>query len=63
MEELEITISDAGEVSIEAKGFVGEACEAVTKDLEGALGSVVDRRRKSEYYQQASQDQRLYQGG
>lgn len=49
---IEVTISPDGEVTIEAKGYVGSSCEAATKELEQELGlQNAKRRKKAEYFQ------------
>ena len=50
-----IDIGLDGEVSIEALGFSGPACEAATKAIEEALGQVTDRTKKAEYYASTTQ--------
>jgi hypothetical protein len=52
------TIDEDGEVTLEVKGATGSECEAMTEDIEKALGKTTDRKRKREYYQQKqSRDQ------
>lgn len=48
--DLEINISDSGEVEITVKGVAGTSCTEITKDLEDMLGIVTDRGKTSEYY-------------
>jgi hypothetical protein len=50
MKSIEITVSATGEVSIEATGFKGNACEKATKAIEAALGTVAARKKKPEYH-------------
>jgi Protein of unknown function (DUF2997) len=52
---IRVVISPEGEVSIEAIGFQGDACEKATRQLEEALGTVETRRHKPEYHQRQSQ--------
>jgi hypothetical protein len=55
---IEATIDEDGEVTLEVKGATGSECEAMTEDIEKALGKTTDRKRKREYYQQTqSRDQ------
>lgn len=54
---LNIKISPEGDVEIDAQGFRGPECEEATRDIERAIGTVQDRKRKDEYYQQPQQDQ------
>jgi len=49
-DELEITIDKEGNVQIKVIGGDGSSCVDLTKDLEEALGLVVDRRLTEEYY-------------
>lgn len=51
-QELEITISENGEVGINVLGAKGKNCMNITKDLEDALGLVTNREMKSSYYEQ-----------
>ncbi|WP_314744101.1 DUF2997 domain-containing protein [Treponema lecithinolyticum] len=51
-QELEITISENGEVGINVLGAKGKNCMDMTKDLEDALGLVTNREMKSSYYEQ-----------
>lgn len=50
-QELEITITNTGDVSINVHGAKGAACLELTKDIEEALGLVVDREKKSSFYE------------
>lgn len=49
MVEIIIDIDEHGNATIEGKGFVGEDCVKLTKELEEALGVVENRRFKPEY--------------
>ncbi|MBQ0162204.1 MAG: DUF2997 domain-containing protein [Treponema sp.] len=51
-EELEISISNTGEVTINVIGAKGKSCIDMTKDLEESLGLVKSFEKKSEFYQQ-----------
>lgn len=51
-EELEITISNDGTVTINVQGAKGSSCLDLTKDLEEALGMVVKREKKSSFYEE-----------
>jgi hypothetical protein len=47
------TIED-GQVHVEAKGFVGSACEAATKEFTDALGGTLSGKvKKPEYFKKA----------
>lgn len=52
MEELDITISADGKISIHVKGVKGPACTDLTKALEAALGDVTEKSLTAEYYEQ-----------
>lgn len=54
-QELEISIDDDGNVTIKVVGVAGPDCLALTKEIEEALGIVVDRQRTSDYYQEKPQ--------
>lgn len=51
-EELEISISETGEVTLNVIGAKGKKCIDMTKDLEEALGVVKYFEKKSEFYTQ-----------
>ncbi len=44
IQEIEVTINKNGKVEIHMKGFQGDECITVTKELENALGGEVDIR-------------------
>jgi hypothetical protein len=48
---IEVIISAAGEIQIDAVGFKGADCEHATKFLEEALGCVTQKQKKPEYHQ------------
>ncbi len=50
--EIDFTIDDDGNVSFEVKGVKGKKCLEITKEIEEALGVVVNREHTGEYYQQ-----------
>lgn len=47
---VEITFAPSGEVTIEAIGFRGNACEKATQEIEKILGTPASRRKKPEYF-------------
>lgn len=55
MPQLTIDIDRDGNVEIEAHGFVGKGCEAVTKAYEEVLGRVVSGEKKPEYTRSVGQ--------
>lgn len=60
-EQVIVTVSPQGEVTVEAAGVIGKGCEALTKPFEQALGTVKSDQKKPEYHQQASQPQKAGQ--
>ncbi len=50
--EIELLFTPDGEVRLETRGLKGKTCLAETESLERALGTVKDRQKTSEYYQQ-----------
>lgn len=52
--EIEIVFTPEGEVRLSTRGLKGKTCLAETEALERALGTVKERERTSEYYQQAA---------
>lgn len=54
-QELEIRVTAEGKVEIRVKGAPGPACEALTKEIEEALGVVIDRQKTSEYFLETEQ--------
>jgi hypothetical protein len=47
---IEVSVSPAGAISIEAEGYTGSGCEEATRFLEEALGLPGKRARKAEFY-------------
>ncbi len=62
-EELEISISNTGEVTINVIGVKGSSCVDMTKDLEESLGIMKYFERKSEFYQQDNNQNTSQYGG
>lgn len=50
-QELEITILKDGNIDISVNNAVGKECVDMTKSLEEALGNVIKKTFKPEYYQ------------
>ena len=61
-EELEISISNTGEVTINVIGAKGKSCIDMTKDLEESLGIIKKKKKKSEFYQQEENNTSVYTG-
>jgi hypothetical protein len=51
-----IEISAKGDVTVEANGVRGSGCQALTRGIENALGTVTADTKKTEYFQQANAD-------
>lgn len=60
---IEIVVSPAGEVSIDAVGFKGADCEKATAYLEQALGVVGHKSKKPEYTQRSHKQATQKVGG
>lgn len=50
MKTITVQIDPQGQVKIEATGFVGNACEKATAEIEKALGLPSAKKKKPEYY-------------
>jgi hypothetical protein len=50
--EIELLFTPDGEVRLETRGLKGKTCLDETESLERALGTVKERQKTSEYYQQ-----------
>ena len=50
--EIELVFTPEGEVRLRTRGLKGKTCLAETEALEKALGTVTERQKTSEYYQQ-----------
>jgi hypothetical protein len=53
--DVDVTIDEDGNASVEAKGVKGSSCVDLTKALEKALGKTTSRRQKGEYHQKPRQ--------
>jgi hypothetical protein len=51
-QELEISISDTGEVTVNVLGAKGKKCMDMTKELEESLGVITSFEKKPEFYEQ-----------
>lgn len=49
-QQVEITISPDGEITVEARGIKGKGCEALTEAFERGLGARTSDKRKPEYH-------------
>lgn len=59
---IEITVSPDGKVTVQTKGFVGNACKAASESLEKALGLKQSEQLTAEFYSQQNQKQQLKEG-
>lgn len=60
--EIQFTIDDNGEVSIQVLGVKGAECEKLTREMEEALGIVKARQHTSEYWQSNETGVKIEQG-
>jgi hypothetical protein len=50
--EIELLFTPEGEVRMKTRGLKGKTCMEETESLERAIGTVKEREKTSEYYQQ-----------
>ena len=66
LQEVEVTIARDGKVEVHVQGVKGQACLAITEELEQLLGGeIIERRHTYEFDeqpQQQNQTERLWQG-
>lgn len=55
MKTVTVTISPTGETKVEADGFTGSSCEAMTKPIEDALGVRSSNEYKPEFHRACDQ--------
>ncbi len=55
MPQVIVTISEEGDVKVEAKGVTGTGCKALTKAIEDSLGTVKSDQAKPEMFVQGVQ--------
>ena len=58
---IEVTVSPAGETTVQTRGYAGADCLLASRFLEQALGVVTAERKTQEYYQQATTPQQARQ--
>jgi hypothetical protein len=58
---IEVTVSPAGEATVQTKGYAGGDCLQASKFLEQALGVPATERKTAEFYQTTSAEQRVTQ--
>jgi hypothetical protein len=59
MKEIEITIDQEGEVSIDVRGMKGKGCEKLAAALEKALGETKKKVLKPEFFEQEKTSEHL----
>ncbi len=60
--QIQFTIDDEGNVSIQVSGAPGGECEKLTREIEEALGVVSSRERTSEFYIQNESTEKITLG-
>jgi hypothetical protein len=60
---IQVRITPAGDLSVEAQGFQGRGCQAATQALEEALGQARKRRKKPSFWQRLQGRQQKLGGG
>ena len=61
--EIEVVIRPDGSVELRPVGMKGPDCVEATRELEEALGVVVDRQRTPEFYERPGELSRSWVGG
>ncbi len=56
---IEVTVSPAGEATVQTKGYAGPACLEASRFLEQALGPSTAEAKTDEFYQPATAEQRV----
>jgi len=62
-EELEILISESGEVRVMVKGIKGPSCIKTAENFAGNIGRIKEMTKTSEFYQKEKNGVRLKQSG
>ena len=57
MQTIEITVTPAGQTTVETRGFNGTSCRQASEFLERALGQRTGEQLTSEFFQSQSQQQ------
>ncbi len=60
---IEIIVTPSGQTRVETKGFQGTACRAASQFIERALGPQSNEQLTPEFYQTATSQQQVQQGG
>lgn len=55
MKTIEVTVSPTGDTKVETKGCVGGECQAISRDIEEALGARTHEAFTAEYHLAAPQ--------
>jgi len=56
---IEVTVSPAGEATVQTKGYAGPACREASRFLEQALGVRAEESLTAEFHQTATAEQRV----
>jgi hypothetical protein len=56
--ELVVIIDEKGNVALEVQGVKGKSCLDITADFEEAVGNVLERKLKSEYYSSVEENKK-----
>jgi len=60
---IEVTVSPAGETTVETKGFAGPACREASRRLEAALGRPTSERLTAEFHTEVAAEARRHERG
>ena len=60
---IEITVSPAGDTTVQTKGFAGPSCRDASKFVERALGEATAEKLTAEFYQPQAAAEQVKQGG
>ena len=58
---IEITVSPAGETTVQTKGYAGADCLSASRFLEHALGSPMNEQKTAEFYAEQPTEQHVRQ--
>lgn len=61
MKQITISIDENGETTVDLEGYQGKGCDAALKDLTDPGDTVLKKRVKPAYYQDARQQEKIRQ--
>ena len=61
MSQIIVTITPDGHSTVEAKGVRGSGCQALTREIEKAIGATASDSKTAEFHQQAATTRREVQ--